>query len=250
MNDIASLDVFPPATRPFFNGVSKDISDGDAMFAGNNRAHYFSVGASALGNILDVLALAKTRLERILDFGCGAGRVTRWLRQAFPQSAIEACDIRNEDLEFVSKSFGIKTWQSSIGVNELAPPSRYDLIWVGSVYTHLSEPTSLLLFEKMISWLKPNGILVFTTHGRYPASIGEQMGYYGIPEQWAKVVEDFHAVGFGYAGFHDTPEYGTTLTKISWWSDVISRRGGLKLLSMTEQAWDNHQDVIAVQRPA
>jgi SAM-dependent methyltransferase len=232
------------AARPFFDGVNKTISAGDAMYGGN-QAHYFSVGASALSSILHAIGVTESNPSRILDFGCGAGRVTRWLHAAFPGAAIEGCDIRKTDVEFVTKTFGARTWISGSDVAKLDPPSTYDLIWVGSVFTHLSKEVSTRLLDKLVSWLNPSGVLIFTSHGRYAASIGP--GSYGIDHQWRRVKEDFDRSQFGYADYSTTPGYGISLTTLSWWASLITSRANLRLVSMTERGWDNHQDVISVQ---
>jgi hypothetical protein len=85
----------PAAARRFAGGLNYDIAPGDAMFGGNYD-HYFGVGASALSNILHALAVTDTTPARILDFGGGADRVTRWLRSAFPSAEIEGCAIGME----------------------------------------------------------------------------------------------------------------------------------------------------------
>jgi SAM-dependent methyltransferase len=113
--------------------VNRSLSPSDAMYGGNPD-HYFSVGSSALANIKNAVAIAETDPHCVLDFGCGAGRVTRWLAAAFPQAEIEACDIRQADLKFVAETFGARIWVSGTDVAELKPPSSYDLIWVGSVF--------------------------------------------------------------------------------------------------------------------
>jgi hypothetical protein len=66
----------PAAARRFAGSLNYDIASGDAMFGGNHQ-HYFGVGARALSNILHALAVTDTTPARILDFGCGAARVTR-----------------------------------------------------------------------------------------------------------------------------------------------------------------------------
>jgi cyclopropane fatty-acyl-phospholipid synthase-like methyltransferase len=72
------------------------------MLAAGGHEHYFAVGKSALNVIQATLVLAGVNSPKtILDFGCGAGRVTRWLRAAFPDAKISACDTREEDLKFV-----------------------------------------------------------------------------------------------------------------------------------------------------
>ena len=245
MNELAfPRTSLPLVARPFFDGVNKTISPNDAMYSGN-QIHYFGVGASALSNILHAVGVTESNPSRILDFGCGAGRVTRWLHTAFPDAAIEGCDIRKTDVEFVAKMFGGRTWISGSDVAKLNPPSTYDLIWVGSVFTHLSKEVSIQLLDKLVSWLNPYGVLIFTSHGRYAASIGP--GSYGIDDQWCRVKEDFDRSQFGYADYSATPGYGISLTPLPWWASLVTSRANLRLVSMTERAWDSHQDVTSVQ---
>lgn len=227
--------------------VDRTLSPSDKMYAGN-AVHYFSVGSSALENILAAVGIAKMQPASILDFGCGAGRVTRWIAAAFPQATIEGCDICAVDIKFVADTFNARTWQSGNDVAKLDPPSFYDLIWVGSVFTHLSKEASTNLFDKLVSWLNPNGVLIFTSHGRHAASRGPNVGYYGIPAQWTKVIKASNRTGFGYADYHGMPGYGVSLAQLYWWASLVTSRQNLRLISMTEQSWDDHQDVIAVQR--
>jgi trans-aconitate methyltransferase len=91
---------------------------------------------------------------KILDFGCGAGRVTRWLCAAFPEAEISVTDLRETDLEFCAKNFRVTPWLSGTEIDALQAPDRYDLIWVGSVLTHLSAAKSLNLLNKLIGWTR------------------------------------------------------------------------------------------------
>src|SRR5215467_9481939 len=102
----------PEIVRPYAGALNTEISPNDGMFFGN-RHHYFSCGASALSCILNALAIADIETKRkFLDFGCGAGRVTRWLRAAFPDGLIYASDIREQDLEFLQNQDLAQTWLS------------------------------------------------------------------------------------------------------------------------------------------
>jgi SAM-dependent methyltransferase len=229
------------------NNISRALSPIDAMYEGNPD-HYFGAGKSALTNIKHAVSIANINPQRILDFGCGAGRVTRWIAAEFPQAKIEGCDIRPEDIEFVGATFEVQTWRSEIEIEKLNPPSTYDLIWVGSVFTHLSDDVSAKLFEKMVSWLNPRGVMVLSSHGRYAAGSGHERGFYGIKEQWGLVRREFENSRFGYADYPETPGYGISLAPLAWWANLIASRSNVRLILMTEQAWDDHHDVIAVQR--
>lgn len=238
----------PEMVKPFIASLNTDISANDAMYAGN-RHHYFSCGASALTCVLHSLGMSDIeKPNRILDFGCGAGRVTRWLRAAFPDAIIHACDIREQDLDFVRQSCRAETWVSGIDIDALEPPNSYDVIWVGSVFTHLSAEVSTNLFDKLMKWLTPKGLLIFSVHGRFVlhrANMGDNI--YGLGESWGKLLVAYENTGFGYADYPLQNGYGISVSKSEWWINLIEKRIGMRLAFLSERAWDKHHDVIAVQ---
>jgi SAM-dependent methyltransferase len=239
----------PESLKPLTAALNTEIHSEDGMYAGN-RHHYFSCGASALNCILHSIGMSQVaNIETILDFGSGAGRVTRWIRAAFPQSIIHACDIRESDLMFLKQTFDATTWVSGIDVSALMPRGLYDVIWVGSVFTHLSADVSTRLFDKLLSWLKPNGILIFSVHGRFVlhrANSGDNI--YGLGDRWNDLVESYQSTGYGYADYPSQNGYGISVSKSGWWINLIERRPESKLICMSERAWDHHHDIIAVQK--
>src|SRR4029077_21087861 len=65
------------------------------------KARYFEVGADAIRLIVGELVCGLREIPRtILDFPCGAGRVTRHLRAFFPQSRVFACDLYEQHINF------------------------------------------------------------------------------------------------------------------------------------------------------
>ena len=227
--------------------VCRDIFPHDGMYAGN-ADHYFGVGASALANIRRAVTAGNVDVRHILDFGCGAGRVTRWLSAAFPEAKIDACDVRKQDVEFVASKWGARTWVSETEVETVSVPSAYDLIWVGSVFTHLPATKSIALFRKMTSWLNPDGVLILTTHGRRAEYFGGRTSMYGVIDHWEKICLDFRSTGYGYADYPKLDGYGISLSSLAWWMSVVADVSGLTVVSAQESAWDDHQDAIAVQR--
>lgn len=100
----------PKIVQPYAEYLNMEILPTDAMYAGNKH-HYFSCGASALACVLHSHGISGNEKPNIiLDFGCGAGRVTRWLRAAYPKAIIHACDLREQDLEFVQNICQATTW--------------------------------------------------------------------------------------------------------------------------------------------
>jgi hypothetical protein len=244
----------PSAAAEYLDSVSLEVSPDDVMYQGND-AHYLSAGASALNVILAVLTVADAPVPKnVLDFGADAGRVTRWLRAAFPGAEVHTCDLHDADMRFNERAFGARTWTTGTDIGVLAsPPSSYDLIWIGSVATHLSAQNSERLLDKMLTWTNPGGIVAMSLHGRFVSKSYkrqcEMMGFPYIYEQaWTTITALYEETGYGYADYEGQDGYGISLTKLSWAAALVERREGIRLVTLAEKVWDNHHDVLAVQK--
>jgi SAM-dependent methyltransferase len=247
---VPDLPLRPPA-RACFPRVSLTVADTDGMYAGD-AAHYLSCGASALTVVHAAVNLAGIRPASLLDFGAGAGRVTRWLRAHWPNIAIAATDLRPADLAFCAAEFGCRTWTSSTDIAALDAPGRYDVIWAGSVLTHLDASRSLALLQTLLSWTRPGGLVVASLHGRHAAAAGPATGRYGLDEaRWSAVMRGFGSVaGYGYADYPGMQGYGVSICRPDWAMTVLERLAPVRLVMLAERAWDAHHDVLALQRPA
>ncbi len=245
-------DVLPPAVRSLASAVDLTLSPDDGMYMGND-VHYYECGASALNVILAAQTLAQVSApSAILDFGAGAGRVTRWLRAAFPAATIGACDLRQQDLDFCGTQFRAETWISGVDIDALQAPRTYDLIWVGSVLTHLSAENTRRLIDKLLSWTNPDGILVMSTIGRVAQARKDNGGSdYIDPHIWEEIKSEYIAVGFGYADYVGQSGYGLSLTKLSWTSGLVENMPAARLMLLAEGVWDALHDIVAIQhKPA
>ena len=82
------------------------------------------------------------RVDRILDFGCAVGRVLRSLRAGFPEATITACEIRKHDVEWCRKTFGpekVVAVQSAREPEDVRLDGPFDVIWAGSILTHIDR---------------------------------------------------------------------------------------------------------------
>ena len=213
---------------------------------------YFSEGQSALHTVVTALmaralhAGGEQPVASILDFGCGHGRVARYLRAAFPSAKLVVHDLNKAGVEWCVAQFG--------AVPLADPGERFDLIWLGSVFTHLDAATVAGLFSELSARLNPNGILVFTTHGRYTAIRAEQnpdTTNYGLTRpELDKVVAGFRSSGYGYRDHTGQQGYGISMADPSWFADLVRTKPHMIQVLYAEKAWANHQDAYAfVRRP-
>lgn len=248
LDHVDGLKLRPPA-RACAERVSRLLAETDRMYAGD-AAHYLTCGASALSVIHAATVLAGKRPAALLDFGSGAGRVTRWLRAHWPQARITVSDLRAEDLAFCAEHLGCTAWTASTDLESLAPPGRYDLIWAGSVLTHLDEARSTRLIERMLSWTQPEGLVVVSLHGRLAAARGPSVGFYGVgAERWAAMQAQVAGeAAYGYADYPGASGYGVSLCRPEWSTGLLERLPQARLVLFGEQLWDAHHDVLALQR--
>jgi len=104
--------------------------------------------------------------KRILDFGCGCGRLTRHLTR-FKGARIYGSDYNPVLIEWCSKNLTF----GEFSLNNSEPPLKYesgtfDLVIARSVFTHLGFDSQQRWMEELYRVLSSQGILYFTTHGR------------------------------------------------------------------------------------
>jgi SAM-dependent methyltransferase len=232
-------------------GVSTDIATNDTMFVSDKGDHYMGVGQSALRCIkLALLAAGKESIQRILDLPCGHGRVLRVLHAAFPDAQITACDLDRDGVDFCARTFGAAPVYSEENPKFIRISDHFDLIWCGSLLTHVDRyvwPKFLRFFE---SRLAPGGLCVFTVHGRHSVrSMRSGKLTYSLSDV-PRILDEFDRDGFGYQKYptHTLQNYGISLSSPSWVMNQILEHTDLRVAMYTETGWDNHQDVVACVR--
>ena len=233
--------------------VSEEIHPTDHMVPKSGKLEpYLSTGRSALRNILVATAASgNTEVKKILDFGCGAGRVLRWLRAAHPEAQLFACDLNEEWLAFCGRSFGATTILSSPDLTEIKLGIDYDLIWAGSLLTHLSRNSALVALDMMADALAPGGLLVATTHGRQMLrKYLSAKATYIHDEGMSQILCQAISGGHGFASHRPGGRGGVSMTPPSWLFEWCSYEENRKVIYFHEAGWGEHQDVFAVSRKA
>ncbi len=99
----------------------------------------------------------------VLDFGCGWGRLIRYLARDVEPVRLFGCDPVEEVIEVCRSTRVPGTLARSEFLLETLPFERsFDLIYAFSVFTHLSEPAHHRALAALHQSLQPGGVLVVT----------------------------------------------------------------------------------------
>lgn len=174
------------AMRDYALRVDLRMASGDGMET--DDIHHLMAGSSALDAIQSSPRLGGVEApDRILGFGSGAGRVTRWLRAAYPEASLACCDLRPEDMAFRQEVFGAEAWRSTTDIEAFDLRGPHDLIWMGAVLTYLDEARTRRLVDKAMDPLASGGLLVATTIGRVARERQDRDGAYLSGSDWPAV---------------------------------------------------------------
>lgn len=222
----------------------------------DDRESYFWTGRSALEIIkLVQRTTGRSTFYKILDMASGHGRVLRWLKFAYPKARLTVCEVQESALEFCERTFGAKPLAPSDLKSEKNQDS-YDLIWVGSLLTHLDikmwDETLSLLYSK----LDENGVLIFTTHGDLVATRLGSIDNYGLDsESTKKLISEYSDSGFGYQRYpndlttnESSGNYGVSVSSTQFVLGYMRKFQDMQLIFLGEMKWANHQDVYAFIR--
>jgi cyclopropane fatty-acyl-phospholipid synthase-like methyltransferase len=222
---------------------------------------YVSLGQAALHAIrLAMLAARKESVNHFLDMASGHGRVLRFVKAEYPEARLTACDIDHDAVDFCADTFGATPLYGQADPRDVESQGTFDLIWCGSLLTHLDEPLWRGYLDFFESVLDVGGLLVVTTQGRGVAAKlrdPEKGDFYTQLERRETILRSYEDTGFGYADYDFpeeyrvslslSPNFGISLSQPSFSCSLIECRPGLKLVTYTEGGW-SEQDVIACVR--
>lgn len=182
--------------------------------------------------------------QSILDWGCGCGRVLRYLLQTDIKAEIFGCDIDKELVDWCNEHLPQGKYKSVRSVPSLAYQSeQFDFIYGFSVLTHLDEKMQFLWLDELKRIMKPGAIIILTVHGR---NVYEQ-----LPQEKMSPMESrgfLFEIGqtgkFKLDGLPDLYQssYHTKDYITQNWSSYF------EVLKVIERGMNNHQDVIVLRK--
>ncbi len=145
-----------------------------AQTSGEQEAqnYYFHSANYLAERLLAVVEKAAIRAEdaALLDFAAGYGRFTRFFVHSF--ASVTTSDLDPEMMRFCGREFGTAGFASSTDPAVIAPTAAYDVVFCFSLFTHLPERLWRKWLAVLWGFVRPGGILVFST--RSPA-LGKAM---------------------------------------------------------------------------
>lgn len=223
-------------------------------YVANGGEHYLRVGLSAMRCIQNALPhTSNPSPNSILDFPSGYGRVLRFIQVAFPQAHVHCLELDPHAVEFCKKSFGVDSSLSQKDFARIRLTQSFDLVWCGSLITHLDENRTQSLLHCINQHLNPGGLCVFTTHGDQVKEIlsAGRLSYSLTAQQIESLLGQYGQTGFGYTEYEPERDgYGFSLTRCSKIREIADKVGGWSCRRFEATGWDGHQDVYAYIKDA
>jgi SAM-dependent methyltransferase len=228
--------------------VSRVISPNDLMYT-SGRISYFDFGRSGLSAVRAAIAsVGNPPIASILDLPSGHGRVLRYFAAAFPDANLAACDLDQDGVNFCATAFNARPVYSVVRPQDVELADRFDVIWVGSLLTHLDAP----LWDEFLEWfadhLTPTGVLVVTFHGAYYRDLlSEEKRSFYIPSG-LELVRDYDEQGFSYQEYIGQDGYGISLSSPEWVASRAAFSDKLEIVEHRPRGWLGEHDLLFVRR--
>ena len=217
--------------------LKREISPNDEMFASGQIGQYLLAGLSGLNCIRTALSKnGAAQPQTILDLPCGHGRVLRYLGAAYPRAEIVACDLLRDGVDFCADTFGATPVYSEVDPDDIPIDRAFDLIWVGSLFTHLDPERWPRFLQFFADHLSPRGTLVFTTGPLLPA---QRLRDLGIRNEDAieRITADYRRDGFGFGELEGHVNYGMTFAAPAWVDRQIDATSHLRRVDYLDHGW-------------
>ena len=132
------------------------------------------------------------------------------------------------------------TFTSHYDPDRIELDDAYDLIWCGSLLTHIDTDRWESLLRFFSSHLASSGVLVFTTHGEWAA---ERLLRNGVitPSQFGEYRRD----GFAYEDYSHQAGYGVSISSMEWVRTFVEQNTDLEIVDDAKRLWLRVQDVFA-----
>lgn len=180
--------------------------------------------------------------DSILDWGCGCGRVLRYLLEDVPSDRVHGCDIDRDAIAWNRQHVRGAAF-TSIPAYPPTPYSddQFDLVYGISIFTHLDEPTQFQWLRELRRIARPGGLVAVSV---LDGSCAPPELMSGIK---AKGFADAYSdQGKTFAQFSNHDYYRVTHHSLAYieqhWSEYFD------LLEYSERGINSHQDLVVMRK--
>lgn len=212
---------------------------------GAAAGHFHGTGRMVAEQIAALVARSGrplTSFHKILDFGCGPGRVISSIKDMHPQAELFGSDIDGEAIGWARANL------AEIGdfrVNGPNPPlpfadATFDLIYSISIFTHLPEDMQHGMLAELRRILKPGGVLLTTKLNPKAYDLPDDVRAQGLKD------------GFVYWGDADATEGLPGFYRLAYHTEPYVRRVWgeyFDVLHVGSHDLNNTQDAVLLRRP-
>ncbi|WP_245279213.1 class I SAM-dependent methyltransferase [Mesorhizobium loti] len=223
-----------------FGHLVARLSTGEEMKVFEALKHYFENGAANAQQVRELMtSLGLPKDAKVLEFASGYGRVTRHLKDL----NLVACDIHPEAVSFCEDVLAVPAIPSASAPEDWEPGEKYDFIFAISLWSHLPDGLFQRWLSSVCAALKPDGYLMFSTHGAHAASVVPQL---------AEVLKDGQQ--YGYLDGSDQKDldpsiYGSTVVLPTYVIKAIYDATNARIVSFKSAGWWGLQDEWIIRVP-
>ncbi len=146
--------------RPHWSADNRPEFNPDNIAA--NMPIFEASGEGDVASLLAALArygFTPEKLPRVVDFGCGVGRMTRPLAKVFHH--VTGCDVSAPHLTLARMATGASVNYALVGVPDFGMAAPFDL-WISTLtLQHNPPPLITMILRRMFSLLAPGGLAIF-----------------------------------------------------------------------------------------
>jgi ubiquinone/menaquinone biosynthesis C-methylase UbiE len=214
--------------------------------------NFLSSGKTNVATMKGILESSGFRIKegnRVLDFGCAAGRMIRWFDDIAEQCEIWGVDVSAEHIIWCQQHLAPPFYFSNVTTAPHLPfeDGYFDLIYAGSVFTHIADLADAWFLElKRIT--RPGGRLYITVHDQHTIDLVRNR-----PSEWAALKDYYKKENIGerdFDMFTINRTRGTVneknMAQVFYNIDYLRRHWGrfMKILSITEEAYYSQTAIV------
>ena len=128
----------------------------------DNMALFEASGEGEVATLVATLArygLTPAQLPRVVDFGCGVGRLTKPLAKVFQH--VTGCDVSPPHLMLARAATGPTVSYSLVSVPEFGMAEPFDLWFSTVTLQHNPPPVITMILRRAFALLAPGGLAIF-----------------------------------------------------------------------------------------